>query len=68
MTGFPYTDAESYPYDGEHMAYLKEYNARVIAGPVQIRMASLSTWVSAVILVMAIVDLVVVVYFRKRGW
>ena len=30
MTGFPYTDAESYPYDATHLAYIKEYNTRII--------------------------------------
>jgi hypothetical protein len=67
MSGFPYTDAESYPYDEEHTNYLQEYNTRIIKAPVELQMASLSTWVSAVILVMAIVDLGVVVYFKKRN-
>jgi type IV secretory pathway TrbF-like protein len=30
MSGYPYTTAESYPYDAAHLAYLKEYNTRVI--------------------------------------
>jgi hypothetical protein len=30
MTGFPYSDAESYPYDEIHLAYIKEYNTRII--------------------------------------
>lgn len=30
MTGFPYTGTQSYPYDAAHIAYLKEYNTRVI--------------------------------------
>jgi hypothetical protein len=33
MSGFPYTTAESYPYDAAHLAYLKEYNTRVIPPP-----------------------------------
>jgi hypothetical protein len=33
MSGFPYPDTESYPYDSEHLAYLSEYNNRVIFGP-----------------------------------
>ncbi|MCJ7559067.1 hypothetical protein MUO79_00420 [Candidatus Bathyarchaeota archaeon] len=34
MSGFPYSlDTESYPYDGEHLAYLLEYNTRVINVP-----------------------------------
>lgn len=30
MSGFPYTDAESYPYDAEHLEYLQTYNTRYI--------------------------------------
>ena len=30
MSGFPYTTAESYPYDAAHLAYLNQYNTRVI--------------------------------------
>ncbi|MDR2699943.1 MAG: hypothetical protein LBC12_03930 [Nitrososphaerota archaeon] len=30
MTGFPYTNAENYPYDALHITYIKEYNARII--------------------------------------
>ncbi len=30
MTGFPYSTAESYPYTAANLAYLKEYNTRVI--------------------------------------
>ena len=30
MTGFPYSSAESYPYDAAHLAYLQQYNTRVI--------------------------------------
>jgi hypothetical protein len=33
MSGFPYPPAESYPYDSEHLAYLLEYNTRVINVP-----------------------------------
>jgi hypothetical protein len=34
MTCFPYDmDLESYPYDAEHLAYLNEYNTRVIESP-----------------------------------
>jgi hypothetical protein len=34
MTGFPYPmDKESYPYDAAHLAYLWEYNTRVIQAP-----------------------------------
>jgi hypothetical protein len=69
MTGFPYTDAESYPYDDEHTAYLQEYNTRTIIGTSQLepQAASLTTWVSAVLLIIAVVDSVVMVYFKKRS-
>jgi hypothetical protein len=33
MSGYPYPSTESYPYDPEHLAYLEEYNTRVIAPP-----------------------------------
>jgi hypothetical protein len=33
MSGFPYPETESYPYDSEHLAYLAEYNNRVIVSP-----------------------------------
>ena len=33
MSGFPYPPTESYPFDGEHLAYLFEYNTRVINVP-----------------------------------
>ena len=31
MSGFPYTSAESYPYDAAHLAYIAQYNTRVIS-------------------------------------
>ncbi len=30
MSGYPYTASESYPYDAQHLAYLQEYNTRII--------------------------------------
>jgi hypothetical protein len=30
MSGFPYTNPESYPYDAAHLAYMQQYNTRVI--------------------------------------
>ena len=30
MTSFPYSSNESYPFDDEHLSYLREYNTRVI--------------------------------------
>jgi hypothetical protein len=31
MTGFPYTSTESYPYDAAHLAYIAQYNTRIIS-------------------------------------
>jgi hypothetical protein len=33
MSGFPYPTTESYPYDVAHLAYIQEYNTRVITAP-----------------------------------
>jgi hypothetical protein len=33
MSGFPYPTTESYPYDAVHLAYIQEYNTRVITSP-----------------------------------
>jgi hypothetical protein len=33
MSGFPYPTTESYPYDAAHLAYIQEYNTRVISAP-----------------------------------
>jgi len=33
MSGFPYPSNESYPYDAAHLAYLQEYNTRIINAP-----------------------------------
>ncbi len=33
MSGYPYPETESYPYDPAHLAYLEEYNTRIISPP-----------------------------------
>jgi hypothetical protein len=33
MSGFPYPEIETYPYDVEHLKYLKDYNTREIISP-----------------------------------
>jgi hypothetical protein len=68
MSGFPYPDTESYPSDAEHLQYLKEYNTRTITAPSRsLTIApSLTIWVPVVIMIMGIVDVGVLVYFRKR--
>jgi CARDB. len=30
MSGYPYTSTESYPYDAAHLAYIAQYNTRII--------------------------------------
>ncbi len=30
MSGFPYPTTESYPYDTAHIAYIQQYNTRII--------------------------------------
>ncbi|MFC1487122.1 CARDB domain-containing protein [Thermoproteota archaeon] len=69
MTGFPYTDAESYPYDAEHKAFIKQYNTRTRLSPNQPepQSASLTTWVSVVFGIMTAVDLGIIFYYRKRN-
>jgi hypothetical protein len=70
MSGFPYPlDKESYPYDAEHLRYLQEYNTRVIKAPSQPKPqeSSLTIWVTAVIILVTVVDLCVLVYFKKRS-
>jgi hypothetical protein len=65
MTGFPYPDTESYPYDAAHMQYLREYNTRVRTAP-NPPLSSLATWAIAIAILVAVVDLGVLVYFKKR--
>ena len=33
MSGFPYPTTENYPYDSAHLAYIQQYNTRVIPPP-----------------------------------
>ncbi len=33
MTCFPHPETENYPYDAAHLAYLQEYNTRIIENP-----------------------------------
>jgi hypothetical protein len=69
MSGFPYPSTESYPFDDVHLQYLKEYNTRTITAPTQSLQldASLMTWITAVVTLMAVVDVGVMVYFKKRN-
>jgi uncharacterized repeat protein (TIGR01451 family) len=70
MSGFPYPlDSESYPTDGAHVKYLEEYNTRVVTpfSQIQAQKSHLATWVIAVIIIVAVVNSGVLVYFRKRS-
>ncbi len=65
MSGFPYPSTESYPYNAAHLQYLREYNTRVRVAP-NPPLSSLATWATAVVILIAVVDLGVLVYFKKR--
>jgi len=66
MSGFPYPSSESYPYDDAHLRYMQEYNTRDIKAP-QTAASSLAIWVTVVIAIVAVTDVGVLVYFRKRS-
>ena len=65
MSGFPYPDTESYPSDDAHSQYLEEYNTRERTAPTP-ALSSLTIWAIAVIILIAVVDLGVLAYFKKR--
>ena len=69
MSGFPYPSTESYPFDDAHLQYLKEYNTRTITAPTQALQldASLMTWITVVVTLIAVVDVGVMAYFKKRN-
>ena len=66
MSGFPYTNTESYPFDDPHLQYLREYNTRVIKAPSP-SLSSLTIWATAVLILIAVVDLSALVYFKKHS-
>jgi hypothetical protein len=68
MTGFPYPDTESYPFDEAHLQYLREYNTRVIMPSESLLQIdpALAMWVAVVVVLVAVVDVGVLVYFKKR--
>jgi hypothetical protein len=66
MSGFPYPDTENYPFDDAHLKYLQEYNTRVVKAPSP-SLSSLTIWATAVIILIAVVDLGVLAYFKKRS-
>jgi hypothetical protein len=69
MSGFPYPATESYPYDEAHLQYLREHNTREVKAPSQSLTlgSSLTTWATVVIILIAVVDLGVLIYFKKRS-
>jgi len=66
MSGFPYPETENYPDDDAHVQYLQEYNIRVRKAPSP-SLSSMTIWAAAVMILIAIVDLGVLVYFKKRS-
>ncbi len=67
MSGFPYPDTENYPNDDAHTQYLTEYNTRKVTGSKPLTLnSSLTTWITAVLMLIAIADVSVLVYFKKR--
>jgi hypothetical protein len=68
MSGFPYPNTESYPYDSEHLNYIQQYNTRVITPPnePQPQESAFATWATATVILVAVVDLGLLIYFKKR--
>jgi hypothetical protein len=67
MTGFPYPLAtESYPFNA-HLKYLQEDNTRIMSTPSYPQESTLTTWVIAVIILITVVNLGALVYFKKRS-
>ncbi|MCW4008015.1 MAG: hypothetical protein NWF09_04905, partial [Candidatus Bathyarchaeota archaeon] len=67
MTGFPYPATESYPHDEAHLQYLREYNTRIIKPPTEmLTLGSFATWAIIVVALIAVVDLGILAYFKKR--
>ena len=70
MSGFPYPPTESYPYDAAHLEYIKDWNTRVIPASDQLQSSALTSpltaWISAVTVLVAVFNVGVIVYFRKR--
>jgi len=69
MSGFPYPlDTEHYPDDAAHSRYLETWNTRVITAPSQSQaLAPWAAWVTGILAVIAVVDMGVLVYFKKRS-
>ena len=70
MSGFPYPlDTESYPDDEMHLNYLQEYNTRVVTPYSQPspQESHFTTWALSVIMLLAIANSGVLIYFRKRN-
>ena len=67
MSGFPYPDTESYPNDDAHLEYLNEYNTRTVTGVRPLALDySLTVWITVIVLLIAVVDVGVLVYFKRR--
>jgi hypothetical protein len=69
MSGFPYPlDKESYSFNA-HLRYLQEDNTRVINPPSQPQPqeSAFTTWVIAVIIMVAVINVGVLVHSKKRS-
>ena len=68
MSGFPYPNTESYPYDSEHLNYIQQYNTRVITplNEPQPQESAFATWAITTVILIVVVDLGLLIYFKKR--
>jgi cytochrome c-type biogenesis protein CcmH/NrfF len=66
MSGFPYPDTESYPYDQAHLDYLQQYNTRVFYAPV-VQKSSVLPWiVAAAAAAIVAVDVTILFFYKRR--
>jgi hypothetical protein len=68
MSGFPYPETETYPYGDVHLQFLQEYNTREIVAQRNSPAieSSLMAWATVVIIIIAVIDGNILVYFKKR--
>ena len=67
MSGFPYPlDTESYPNDTAHSDYLRQYNTRLVIPSSRMETSYLTIWIAIVVTIIAVTDVGILVYFKKR--
>jgi hypothetical protein len=68
MSSYPYPDTESYPYDEDHLSYLREYNTRTIPVPRTQSTAGdmLGRTIGTELALAAI--LVILIWIKERAW